>query len=173
MIPKWSFRSAFMRRRMTDERKLCFRNQTMRTADWVLCHPQLLAAEQRGQNQLRYVFRERRNCRHDQRGRPAEKDSYGERLIHFLRNAIMKAAALLNLPMQPRGPRIVDLHPVNPQIMFLCDWVFRIDQRERDEWPAVFMPSRKHRQLIESHRWFDDLRHRPTRSIARAEFEKV
>src|SRR5216117_3221877 len=105
MIPKWSFRSAFMRRGMTDERKLCFRNQTMRTADWVLCHPQsmrtadwvlchpqLLAAEQRGQNQLRYVFRERRNCRHDQRGRPAEKGSYGERLIHFLRNAIMKAA---------------------------------------------------------------------------------
>src|SRR5437016_12448348 len=85
----------------------------------------------------------------------------------------MKAAAFLNLPMQPRGPRIVDLHPINPQIMFLCDWVFRMDQRERDEWPAVFVPSRKHRQLIESHRWFDDLRHRPTGNVASSEFQEL
>src|SRR5207237_6452200 len=103
----------------------------------------------------------------------AEKNRHRQRLVHFFGSAIMKAATFLNLPMQPRGPRIVDLHPVNPQIMFLCDWVFRIDQRERDEWPAVFVPSRKHRQLIESHRWFDDLRHRSTRSIARAKFEEI
>ena len=85
----------------------------------------------------------------------------------------MKAATFLNLPMQPRGLRIVDLHPVNAKIMFLCDWVLGINQRERDEWAAVFMPGSEHGQLVESNRWFDDFRHRPTRNVARAEFEKV
>ena len=63
----------------------------------------------------------------------------------------MKAATFLNLPMQSRGPRIVNLHPVNPEIMFLGDWVLRIDQRERDERAAVFMPGSEHGQLVESH----------------------
>src|SRR2546430_2621698 len=85
----------------------------------------------------------------------------------------MKAATFLNLPVQPGRPRIVDLHPVNPQIMFLCDWVLGIDQRERDEWAAVLMPGSEHGQLVESHRWFDDFIHRTPRNVARTQFEKI
>jgi hypothetical protein len=39
--------------RMTDERELGFRHQTMRAADRILCHAtQLLAGQQRSENQL-------------------------------------------------------------------------------------------------------------------------
>src|SRR5689334_327810 len=65
MIAEGAFRPALMWWRVTNQSKFGFGNQTMRRTDRVLHYPQLLTAQERREDQLRDVFRERRNCGND------------------------------------------------------------------------------------------------------------
>ncbi len=85
----------------------------------------------------------------------------------------MKAAAFLNLPMQPRGLRIVNLHAVDAEVVFLRDRVLGIDQRERDEWPTVFVPGCQCGQSVETPESINDFRYWPARYGFRAELEEL
>jgi hypothetical protein len=81
----------------------------------------------------------------------------------------MKAAAFLNLPMQARRARVVNLHAVHAKVVLLRFRVFSVNQRQRKERAAVFLPGRQHRQSIEMRLEIDYLGHWPTRDSARAE----
>ena len=75
--------------------------------------------------------------------------------------------------MQPGGLSVVNLHAINAEVVFLSERIFGVDQRQRDEGPAVFLPRREHGQFIQASRPIDDFRYRPARNSSRAEFEKV
>src|ERR1700674_850189 len=85
----------------------------------------------------------------------------------------MKAAPFLNLPMQPRRLRIVDLHAVDAEVVLPGRWVFGVDQRQRDEGPTVFMPGRQRGQSIEAAGSIDDLLHRTARYGSCPELEEI
>src|SRR5688572_19490453 len=81
-------------------------------------HLQFLTGEQRGEHELRHVFRQRRNRCEDQRRWTTQKHRHRQRLIQLLRLVIMKPAALLDLPMQSSRTRVVDLHTIDAEIVF-------------------------------------------------------
>src|ERR1051325_5860386 len=85
----------------------------------------------------------------------------------------MKPSTLLNLPVQTRRSRVINLHAVDAQIVFLRRWVFGVHQRQGDERPAVFVPRRQHWKLIQTRFKIDNLSHRPTRNCARAQLQKI
>src|SRR5437879_2862251 len=53
MVSERAFGSALLRRRVTNQCELSFSDETMRRPSRVLCHAQLLSAEQRRENQYR------------------------------------------------------------------------------------------------------------------------
>ena len=57
----------------------------------------------------------------------------------------MKAAAFLDLPMQAGSFPVVNLHAINAQVVFPGKRILGIDQRQRHEGAAVFVPCRKDR----------------------------
>ena len=69
----------------------------------------------------------------------------------------MKATAFLNLPVQAGCLRVVNLHAIDAEVVLLRDWMFGVNQRKRDEWPAVFVPRREHGKLIEMRRRINDI----------------
>ena len=85
----------------------------------------------------------------------------------------MKAAALLNLPVQTGRLRVVDLHSVDAEVVLSRDRILGVDERQRDERPAVFLPRRQHRQLIEPRWSIDNLRYRRAARVRRSEFKEV
>ena len=173
MVSERAFGSALVRRRVTNQCELSFSDETMRRPSRVLCHAQLLSAEQRHENQLRHILRQWRNRRNDQRGRAAEEDRHGQRLIHLLGRVIVKAAAFLNLPMQTRSRGVVNLHAIDAEVVLLRRRMFRIDERQSDERPTVFLPGSQHRKLIETRRLLNDFTDWATRNRARAEFQEI
>src|SRR6185503_1836198 len=129
-------------------------------AERVTRHFEFLSGKQRGKYELGDVFRQRSDRSENERRWSTEKNRYRQRLIETLCFRVMKAAAFLNLPVQPGRVRIVDLDAIDAEIVFLRDRVFSVDQRQRDEWSTVFLPRRQHGQLIESSWTIDDLRDR-------------
>src|SRR4051812_48922712 len=145
----------------------------MSCADWILRHAELLSAEQRGKNQLRHVFRQRSDCGNNQRRRAAKKHGDRQRLIQSFGFVIVKAAALLNLPVQPGCRFVKNLHSINAEVMLLRYRMFGVDQRQRNEWPAIFLPGCQHRQMIESRLALDDISDRSPRHSLRSQFQEI
>src|SRR5881275_3124300 len=113
MISERAFGPSLSRRRMAHERELSFGNYSVSVSRRSFNHSNLLASEQGGEHKFRHVFRERSNCRKNQSGRAAEENCYGKRLTQLLGFVIMKAAAFVNLPVQARRARIVNLHTIH------------------------------------------------------------
>src|ERR1044072_4107235 len=57
--------------------------------------------------------------------------------------------------------------------MFFRDRMLSINKREGDERPTVFLPGRKHGQLIESRRLIHNFRHGGARHIARTQLQEL
>src|SRR5262245_17233965 len=66
-----------------------------------------------------------------------------------LRNRVMKSASLSDLPVHARCPLIVDLHAVHAEVVSVSFGVSGIDERQRDERPAVLRPAGDRRQAPE------------------------
>src|SRR5262249_9726182 len=85
----------------------------------------------------------------------------------------MKPAALLDLPVQPGGMRVVDLHSINAEVVFFSLGMFGVDERQSDEWTAIFLPRGQDRQLIKTRRSIDNLCDRRSRSVPRSELQQL
>ena len=85
----------------------------------------------------------------------------------------MKAPAFLNLPVQSGGVRIVNVHAINAEVVFLRHRMFGIDQRQRNKRPAVFLPGSQDRQFVKTHLLLNHFRDRRARHFARPEPEKI
>ena len=85
----------------------------------------------------------------------------------------MKAAAFLNLPMQTRVPGVVNLHAIDAEVVLLRNWIFCVDQRQCNEWSAVFLPRRQHRELIQTRGLLDHFDNWSARNSSRAELQKI
>src|SRR5215216_3831374 len=83
----------------------------------------------------------------------------------------MKAAALADLPMHPGRRRVVTLHPVDTQIMFSVYGAFGVDERERIEVPAIFVPELKKRYRFEIDPRLTGLQHRSVSYVLRSELQ--
>src|SRR5215207_5501199 len=119
MIAEWSFRSALVRWRVSDESEFRFCCESMSfRAERVTRHLQFLSGEQRSKHKLGHVFRQRCNRGESERRRSTKKYRHGQRLIETLSFGVVKASAFLNLPMQARGVRVVNLDPIDAEIMF-------------------------------------------------------
>src|SRR5439155_4341368 len=116
---------------------------------------------------------QRRYRRNDQRRRATEENRHWERLIHLLSRVIMKAAAFLNLPMQARGFRVVNLHAIDAEVVLLRRRMFGVDEWQSDERPTVFLPRGQHRKLIETRRLLNDFTDWATGNRARAELQEI
>ena len=60
----------------------------------------------------------------------------------------MKASAFLNLPMQSRMLRIIDLHAIDTEVVFICLRVLGVNQGQGDERAAVVLPRSQYGQFI-------------------------
>src|ERR1700730_9054011 len=80
VISKWSFHSSFLRQGVADKCKLSIGSEAMFTAERIPSHLEFLPCEQRGEDELRHIFRQRGDCCDDQRRRPSEKDSHRQSL---------------------------------------------------------------------------------------------
>src|SRR5689334_16443768 len=98
----------------------------------ILRELEFLSGEQGSQHQLGHVFGQRRDRREYQRRWSTEKNRHRQRLIETLSLVIMKPAAFLNLPVQPGGVRVVDLHPIDTGIMLFGLGMFSVDERQGD-----------------------------------------
>src|SRR5690349_5735984 len=85
----------------------------------------------------------------------------------------MKPAAFLDLPMKPRRFRVVDLDAIDSEVVFLCDRMLGVDERECEKRTAVFLPRRQHRQFVETRRAIDNLRDWRTIRVLRSEFQNI
>src|SRR5262245_37996923 len=157
MIAKRSFGFPLFWTGVSDQSEFSLGDQTVRAADRILRHSQFPATQQRCENQLRYVFRQRRDRGNDQCRRPTKKDCHRQRLFHLLSRVIMKAATFLNLPMQSGSARVISLHAINAEVVLPRDRVLGINQWQRDERSTVLMPRSQHREFIKSRRSLDDL----------------
>src|SRR6185369_1197754 len=174
VIAKGPFGPSFVWWSVSDQGELSFRGQAVqRGAEWIPRHFEFFPAEQRGEHEFGHVFRQRRNRRQDQRGWSTEKHSYRKRPAKALGLVVMKATALLNLPMQSRRTCIVDLHSVDAEIVLLRDRIFSVDQRQGDKRTTILLPCSEHGKLVESCRTIDNLSHWSARRVSGAEFKKI
>ncbi len=134
-------------------------------------HAQPLARDERRQHQLGDVLGQRRNRRENQRGRSAEKHGRRQRLSLLLRDGVVKAAALPDLPVHPRRLAVVHLQPVHAEVVALAGGMLRVDERQRDKRAAVFGPAREDRQPIERRR-LDDVQDRSGAAALQANAER-
>ena len=49
--------------------------------------------------------------------------------------------------MQARGFRRINLHAIDAEVVLSGDWMLSVNERQSDEWPAVFLPGRQHGQI--------------------------
>ncbi len=95
----------------------------------------------------------------DQRGRPAEKHGRRQRVALRLGDGVVKAAALADLPVHAGRLPVVDVQAIHPEVVAGASGMRRVDERERDERPAVLGPARHDRQPIEPDVRRDDVEH--------------
>ena len=69
-----------------------------------------------------------------------KKDGHRQRLTQPFSFGVVKAPALLNLPMQACRLLVVYLHPIDAEVVLFSFGVLCIDQRQGDKQPAVFLP---------------------------------
>src|SRR6185369_8625569 len=111
--------------------------------------------------------------RDNQSRRPAQENRDRQILTQLFGRVIMKAAAFLNLPVQPGRVRIVNLHAIDPEVVFPGDWMFGVDEWQRYERAAIFLPGREDRELFELHLLLDNFRNRRPRHVASSQLEKI
>jgi len=101
MIAEWAFRLSLMRWRVTYERELSFRHQTMSAGGRFFANlsfpPPSSDARTNSGTSSGSGAMPKSSTRADH---PGNRD--WQRLIHLFRGVIMKAAAFLNLPVQAR-----------------------------------------------------------------------
>src|SRR6185369_3681008 len=98
---------------------------------------------------------------------------YRKRLAKALGLVVVKATALLDLPVQSRGMGVVDLHSVDAKVVLPGDRVLSVDQRQSDKRTAVLLPRGEHGELVKSCRAIDNLCYRSARCVSGAEFKKI
>ncbi len=82
----------------------------------------------------------------------------------------MKPAAFVNLPVNPCRLPVVALNAIHAEIVFACRRVFRINKWQGNKCPAVFLPRRQNRKLIEPRGTVNNFGDgRATAHVARAE----
>ena len=82
----------------------------------------LLAEEERGDEKLGHALGQRRDRREDERGRTAEEDRERQRRAPRLGFVVVEPAALRDLPVDARRPRVVDLHAVDAEVRLRAVW---------------------------------------------------
>jgi hypothetical protein len=90
-------------------------------------------------------------------------------LITALRFVIVKAAAFVYLPVQTGCAGVITLDAVHPKIVLAGLRMLRVNERQRDKRPAVFLPGGKNRQLVKARRSIHDLCDGRARGIARSQ----
>ncbi|OQC34248.1 MAG: hypothetical protein BWX64_02801 [Acidobacteria bacterium ADurb.Bin051] len=128
--------------------------------------PEPFAGEQRGEEELGHVLRQRRDRGEDQRRRPAEEDRRRQLGAPRLGRGVMEAAPLADLPVHAGETGAVDLHPVDPEVVPLTVRVLGVDERQGEEGSAILRPAGEGRKAVERHVVGHDLRHRPPPSAA-------
>ena len=83
----------------------------------------------------------------------------------------MKTAAFVNLPVNAGRRFIVTLNAIHSEIVFFRCRAFRINERQCDEMPAVFVPKLKQRQFFEIRRFVHYFRYRRTLYFFRSELQ--
>ena len=133
---------------------------------------QPIAGKQRRQHQLGHVLRKRRDGGQHQRGRTAEKYGGGQCLVPCFGRGVVESASLADLPVHAGRPGIVHLQPVHAEVVPGARRVLGVDERQRDERPAVLGPAGKGRQPVEPDVAGDNLGYRPPGPRSRADAEQ-
>src|SRR5262249_1030054 len=106
VIAEGTFRTPLFRRGMAYQSELGFRCEPVFTTNRILTNTKLLSGEQRGQQQLRNIFRQRCDGSENQGRWTTEEDCDRQRLAQGFGCSVMKASAFLNLPMQSGRLRV-------------------------------------------------------------------
>jgi hypothetical protein len=93
-------------------------------------------------------------------------------LVHAFGFVVMKAAALVNLPVYAGRLGVMPLYAIHAEVVFAVRRMFRIDKRAGEKRAAVFLPRRQNRQLVEPCGFVADFRHGRTPHISRSEFQR-
>ena len=150
VIAKRPFGPAHARRHLADQRELRVGDQRMRP---VAVHlRQALAGDERGQHQLGHVLGQRRDGRQDQRRRAAEEHRRRQRLRRALRRPRSESRRPCRSASACRScARRSTCMRYMPRLWPRPIGMRRVDERQRDERPAVLGPARDRRQPIEPH----------------------
>ena len=171
------------RRHAADERDLGVGHERVRSRPRAA--PEPAAGDERGQHQLRHVLGQRSDRRQHQRRRSAQENGDGQALAARLgrprsgsRRPCRSASACRSSARRgPAGGTCPDCCGPDrrsaPQLRLAdargrCGPAFRVlrvDERQRDERPAVLRPAGQHRQPVEPHVLRHDLGHRPGRPL--------
>jgi hypothetical protein len=149
MIAERTLRLPHVRRHLAHEREFGGGDQRMRPLPAYLWQP--FSGDERCEQQLRDVLRQRCDRGEHQRRRAPEKHGHRQTLAPGLRECVMVAAAFADLPVHPRGARAVHLHPVHPEVMAAAIGMGRVNEGQGDERAAVFRPAGQRRQPIQVH----------------------
>ena len=123
--------------------------------------PDATTGEQRRQDEFGNVLGQRRHRGQDQRRWSADKDRDRKRLAPRRGARVVKAAALADLPVHSRRPRVVDLHPIDPEVVAGAVGILGVDEGQSQERAAVLGPRGDDRQATEIDVTGLDLAHRP------------
>ena len=85
----------------------------------------------------------------------------------------MKAPAFLNLPMQTCTLGIVELHAIDAEVVLLRDWMLCVNERQRDERSAVFLPRCQHGQFVQTRWLLNDFGNWSARYRASPQLQKI
>ncbi len=107
------------------------------------------AGEQRCQDELGHILGQRRDRGQDQCRRTTEKHRHRQLLAPFRCARVVEAAALADLPVHARRPRVVDLHPVDPEVVAGSVGIFGVNEGQSQEGATVLGPRGDDRQPAE------------------------
>ena len=150
VIAEWSFESSFVRRRVADQSKLRFGGEAMREPERVLRHFNFSPASNEASTSSGTSSGSGAMAASINAGGPPRNTVTGNVWSSLLRFAVVKAAAFLNLPVQPGCLSIVDLHAIDAEVVLFGHRIFGVNERQSDKRAAVLLPRREHWQLIES-----------------------
>ncbi len=102
-------------------------------------------------------------------GGPPRNIVTGKRTARRLGLVVVKAAALVYLPVHAGRLRVEALHAVHAEVVLARRGVLGVDERQREERPAVLLPRRQHGQFVEPRRPFDDFGDGRAAHLLRAE----
>lgn len=141
MVAERAFAPALAGRHRAVERELARGDERVRR---LAVHAREALAEQEAREQeLGHVLGQRRDGRQDEGRRAADEDRRGQPAPEALGLVVVEAAALVDLEVHARRGRVVDLHAVHAEVGLPRRGVLGVDERQREERPAVAVPRRE------------------------------